>query len=409
MMASLDDLTTDFTKSLNIQDVSTTPALPPAMAATQSATEYLSEMAKHPLFMTSLNDVKDGENIELEAMKALAYEGPPSEVAENFINQGNESFREKRWKDAVEYYAKSITALTQSEAARNLQRKKGGKLSEEEAKEDEEEVRKEKDLLIRALTNRAASNLELKNRRSTKLDCITVLKISPKNIKAVYRLARAHFELDAVYEAERAISYGLGLESDNKTLLDLKVKTEKRKTQLEGLAKTKRDRYETAQRQRSLLIAAIKEAKISVHTTAAPPGDLPADIKLKLADPEDKNSDILFPVSILFPLKSQSDLISAFPGSSNLQEQLWPVLEDPENPLPWDEQREYKLGTVDAYMLNATAKGLIKVGKKLLFTNVLGSGKVRGIVDGVVIIMVVPRGDAAEKWKTQFKEQIGKS
>lgn len=60
------------------------PELPPAIAGVKNVTteEFLKAMNKMPLFMTELDEkgVDGEENLELEALKALAYEGEPHEV-----------------------------------------------------------------------------------------------------------------------------------------------------------------------------------------------------------------------------------------------------------------------------------------------------------------------------------------
>src|SRR5436309_1408771 len=81
----------------------------PAPAPDRTFEEKMADMAKVPLFMNALDAEEAGEdNVALEAIKALAYEGEPDEVAQNFRNYGNESFREKNWRDAVEYYTKAL-------------------------------------------------------------------------------------------------------------------------------------------------------------------------------------------------------------------------------------------------------------------------------------------------------------
>jgi len=91
------------------KDAAFIPQLPPDIAMTRSATadELIAEMSKMPLFMQNL-DSDDGDNIELEAIKALAYDGEPHEVAQNFRTQGNESYRTYQWIDAVEFYTKAL-------------------------------------------------------------------------------------------------------------------------------------------------------------------------------------------------------------------------------------------------------------------------------------------------------------
>jgi len=90
---------------------STTPALPPGLAELNSIPRdvFLKEMESHPLFMQTLPTDTSGST-ELEALQALAYEGTPREIALNFKEQGNEAFREKRYRDALEFYSKGLGA-----------------------------------------------------------------------------------------------------------------------------------------------------------------------------------------------------------------------------------------------------------------------------------------------------------
>lgn len=82
--------------------------LPPRMQKT--ADEVLAEMNKVPLFMTSLDNV-DEDNEQLEALKALMYEGTRAEIADNFRNQGNDCVKQKQFLDAREFYTKALQAL----------------------------------------------------------------------------------------------------------------------------------------------------------------------------------------------------------------------------------------------------------------------------------------------------------
>ena len=90
-------------------------AVPPAMAALQqqSPAELMTELNRVPLFMTTLDetDGAGGENVELEALKALAYEGTRVQVAANFHERGNESAREDRWLDARAFYDKALAVV----------------------------------------------------------------------------------------------------------------------------------------------------------------------------------------------------------------------------------------------------------------------------------------------------------
>ena len=91
----------------------TTPALPPGLVDLKSVSRdaFFQQMERHPLFMHTLDQSSDSEdNIELEALKALAYEGTPLEIAQNFKTQGNEAFHEHRYRDALKFYTNGISA-----------------------------------------------------------------------------------------------------------------------------------------------------------------------------------------------------------------------------------------------------------------------------------------------------------
>src|SRR5271170_6233037 len=90
---------------------STTPALPPGMADLNSVSreDFFKQMERHPLFMHNLDSTSE-DNPELEALQALAFEGTPLEIATNFKSQGNDAFREKRYRDALEFYSKGLAA-----------------------------------------------------------------------------------------------------------------------------------------------------------------------------------------------------------------------------------------------------------------------------------------------------------
>ena len=125
------------------------PALPPSMTAEkQSVDDLVKDLKKSPFFMTSLDDVGDEENPELEAIRALIYEGSRAEVASNFREQGNEDARLRRWKEAKELYTKGLAAL-------KAERK-------EEDPRGAEEDRKEAMVKELLLVNRALCHLEIR-------------------------------------------------------------------------------------------------------------------------------------------------------------------------------------------------------------------------------------------------------
>jgi len=137
------------------------PPLPPQMAANRAKkdSDFMAELNRVPLFMTELDetDGQGGENIALEALKALNYEGTKAEVAANFKEQGNDCAKAKKWPDAREYYAKALEALKGQVPVHQ-------ELDGEQVVVDlEQEAKKEKDLEEACLVNRALCNLELRS------------------------------------------------------------------------------------------------------------------------------------------------------------------------------------------------------------------------------------------------------
>ena len=136
-------------------------ALPPGMqkAKEYSVDELIKEMNRVPLFMTSLDDTdgEGGENIQLEALKALAYEGTRAEIAQNFREQGTELVRtEKRYREARDFYTKALEALKAPAAPPDPEQGPAVVEIDEEA-----ELRKERSIEEACLVNRALCNLEM--------------------------------------------------------------------------------------------------------------------------------------------------------------------------------------------------------------------------------------------------------
>jgi hypothetical protein len=131
------------------------PAIPPTMA--KSGDELAAELNRIPLFMTHLDetDGEGGENVALEGLKAIAYEGTRGEIAGNFRENGNECAREKRWTEARGFYGQALGAL--KEPRKPVEDDEGNVVAIDEVEED----RKERVVEEACYINRALCNLEL--------------------------------------------------------------------------------------------------------------------------------------------------------------------------------------------------------------------------------------------------------
>lgn len=248
------------------------------------------------------------------------------------------------------------------------------------------------------------------NYRDVLRDCGKVLMRDEKNVKALYRSARACLATDKLDEADDAITRAMNLDASNSTFQNLKLEIAKQK----GIIDTRNQKtMETAAKKRQVernLQSALKvlttimtiltqTREIIVKTTSHPP-DLGPIQQYHFSDPANPQSDLCFPTILLYPLSSQTDLIAEFPLSSTLNEQLSIVLE--ESPA-WDVNHEYTVDKVDCFMEieKETGLGLIKIRKS---TPLEKAVKSRAIHDGIIRIFILPQNQS-QLWITQWKNQ----
>ncbi|KAL0949168.1 hypothetical protein HGRIS_014947 [Hohenbuehelia grisea] len=132
--------------------------------------EKLAAFDNVPLFMKSLPE--DGDDVALQALQELVYEGTPDENAQNFKEQGNDYFKGKRYREALGFYTQGLDAQpTDTKLRESL------------------------------LCNRAACNLELQNYGKVLKDCSDAIKLNPKASKAYFRSATALLKLERLEEA----------------------------------------------------------------------------------------------------------------------------------------------------------------------------------------------------------------
>ncbi|MCJ1388881.1 hypothetical protein MMC18_001732 [Xylographa bjoerkii] len=361
------------------------PPLPPHLASTakMSIDEVAADLKKSPFFMTSIDDAIDEDNVEMEAIRALMYEGTRAEVAEGFREQGNEMAKAKKWADGKEFYTKGILAL-------RVERK-------EEDPKGEAEDNREMTVKEVCLVNRALCHLELKNFRSCTLDCRSVLALTPTNVKAHYRLSLALLALQKLPDALFACAAGLAHHPSNSALVALHARISSQILAAEALSNKRLAEEMRQKKEAETLIAAIKLRKITTRTTEKPPDLEDASICL-VPDPLAlTTSTLTFPLLLLYPLHAQSDFIKAFGEEQSLSRHLEYLI-----PLPWDDKQEYGRNSVEAYM-ETKEGGLLKWGKKVPLLKVLSGGKVE-VVDGLVRANVLPKA-RAEEWIEEMKKR----
>ncbi|KAI5961263.1 CNS1 [Candida pseudojiufengensis] len=353
------------------------PELPPQLAEFSNKTtdQVLEELNRLPFFMTKLDetDGEGGENAELEALKSLAYDGKPDEIALNFKNQGNDCYKAKQYQNAVIYYTKGL---------------------EVDCVDDE---------INKALyLNRAACDLELKNYRKCIGDCKQVLQLDEKSVKACYRAGKAFSAINQFEEAKLITQYGLMIEEDNKELKSLKESIEKKEKDLADLKKKREEEQLQRQMKQTVLDNSIKLRHIEVVQTRDTP-EMLRDAKIKLEDPKDYQSQLIFPALILYPTIDEFDFIAEVSELTTPLEILEMILNRPKEWFLDPKHKDFNVKTLNCYM-ETTSGGLVKIGKKIPINEALmkESPKVP-LFDNSLKLFVVPKSKESE-WISQWNK-----
>ncbi|RUS20323.1 hypothetical protein BC937DRAFT_95475 [Endogone sp. FLAS-F59071] len=337
-----------------------------------SRENFLKEMDTIPLFMTRLPEDAD-DNPMLSALQSLKYDGTPEEVAENFKNQGNDSFKQGKsgYQDAVKYYTQALETNCNDVS-----------------------------IIEACYANRAAVNLELQNYGMVLKDCAKCLGLNPRNIKALYRSARALYALDRCDEAIDCCDHGLAAEPTNLALKAHRERCVTRRTEVEEKRKVKEDRERKELERQEALAKAIESRNIKLSTTD------PAVLASANITFDPATNTLSWPVFLLYPEHKESDHIQAFSERDTLQDHLDVVFEQP---APWDRAGAYTPGGVEVYFETNTGlhPGLVKVGKRLTLGEVLGHPKCV-VQNGVPSFIVLPKTGG---FKDEFlaRKDIGRS
>ena len=231
------------------------------------------------------------------------------------------------------------------------------------------------------------------------MDCAAALKVNPKNIKAHYRSAAALLALDRVDEALDVCSRGLKIDELNEAMKKLQARIQSRVEIVEQQTRKREAEQQRKIQEKKTLESVLASRKITVRGSKRAPNLEDAEIQLS-PDPLSPKSLLEFPMMLLYPMHNQSDFIKAAAENITLKYHLSYIL-----PLPWDEEAQYKLNSVDCYM-DTIPGGMMKIGKKLTLLEVLSNGKTE-VVDGLVRVYVVPTS-LAPQWIEEVKKKKGR-
>lgn len=355
------------------------PELPPQLNeyAEKSTEEVMNELNRLPFFMTQLDetDGEGGENSTLEALKSLAYDGEPHEVAGNFKNQGNDHYKAKNYKTAVEYYTKGIDVDCDDKA------------------------------LNTALNvNRAACNLELKNYRRCVEDCKKVLAMDPNNVKAAYRSGRAFLAINRLEEAQGILEYGLTVDSENQSIKDTLKQVVDKQAQIKATKERKEREEQQRQMKNTILVNAVKLRRMTIIKSRRP-AELLEEAKLKLENEVDYESQLIFPAMVLYPTTDEFDFLQEIGELTTPNDILTAVLDRPQSFFEDPIHKNFSVKNLQCF-LETEAGGLIKVGKNVAINEALMKQTPKvPLFDNALRLYVVPKQDSPD-WLSKWDKKI---
>lgn len=354
------------------------PDLPPQLSglAEKTTEEVMEELNRMPLFMTELDetDGDGGDNYKLEALRSLAFDGEPDEIATNFKNQGNDCYKGKQYKDAIDFYTQGIEVDCGVES-----------------------------ITIALYLNRAACNIEMKNYRRVIEDCKKVMQIDEKNVKACYRSGKAFFAIDKYEEAQGILEYGLILDPENKAISETLAQVIAKHKRVEE-ARLKKEREEKERKMKAEILDNSIQLRHYTIIKSSNPVDHLSDAKIRLEDPIDHESQLIFPAMIMYPATGEFDYVAEVSELATPVELLEMILNRPAEWFADLKHKDFTVKKLECYM-ETESGGLIKVGKKMALNNVLMNDKPNvPLFDNALRIYVIPKGESAEwlgKWNKE--------
>jgi tetratricopeptide (TPR) repeat protein len=340
---------------------------------------YLEQMLDddyiHPMFAT--DDDELAKSGMAEAFSSLRYDDPPARTMIESKAKGTESFKNGKnnvaknvqyYRDAINHYYNSFhwaeKVMPDTPAVDG-----DGVIMEDLPIFTEDELNEFKSTV---LSNAAMAHMQLKNWGYVRNDSNKALKFNAKNVKAWYRLAKAHQMLQNWEEAGDAIDSGLAIDTDNKDLIKLQRLLEKKVSK----ARLERQKREKSRVQRISLVKGVwkhcKESGITLgrvplvstvtddddeadenvdearwHNHHPHSGKLPQQLSYS-------SDDWSWPTMFIYPSHKQSDFIAQFGESDMLalrMAEVFPDLDGDESDtgMPWDYSNEFVCSKLAVY------------------------------------------------------------
>lgn len=299
----------------------------------ENETDWESE---HPIFMTKL---PDEENPGLLALQDLKYgESTPEEVADHCKDKGNEFFAKGKqfWKHAIEWYTKALAEKVNDPMRTSVYH-----------------------------SNRAAVNLEMGNYARTIEDCDAAIKANPKNLKALFRAARASALLDKFSQAFEYIDSALTHDPKNVGLLkerqEIASMESRHKARLAAAADRLRKlelERESVMKQKGAWVKMLHDRNVAIGPYLFQSmGDYLAHGAKPYLDESSK--EMHWPVLFLYDEYRQLDFIQDFAESDTFGDHL-KIMFPGDSFCEWDAEKKYIHSQIEVFFVVNQSPAFIK-------------------------------------------------
>lgn len=346
----------------------------------RSIDEQLNET---PFFMTELPANME-DNVKLQALQALLYDGTSEEIATNFKEQGNEAFKRGQpgYQDALVFYTKGINEKPNDQL-----------------------------LMAQLYNNRAAVHLALKNFGFAAKDAALSISSDQGNVKAFWRAAKASLSLKKISEAEIFCQKGLGLFPDNSDLIVLKNEIYNTGVRLEAeKSRTEADKAIAMQLEKAMLQRGVRPHSDSEKLALLElgPGLFGSDAPRATLDL--KTDRLLLPVVFMYPPLGQFDFIQSASEDTCLYDHLPEMFAQP---APWDPEFLYRSAdSMSAYILpineailneDPYEKSIYRFNLRTPISRLLGS-VIKCFELGMLAFYILPNQPEKARFEHKFKD-----
>lgn len=206
------------------------------------------------------------------------------------------------------------------------------------------------------LTNRAAVNLELGNYARVIEDCIAAIESNPKNLKAYFRCARAHAQLDRFEKGLEFVTEGLKIDAKNPGMLKEKSEIElmwaRHKARIEAAAARQKKleaEKEAVMRQKGAWVKMLHERNVAIGPYLF---DTMGDYLSAGAKPymDEKSKEMHWPVLFLYDECRQLDFIQDFAENDTFGDHL-KLMFPGDSFCEWDSDRKYIHSQIEVFFV----------------------------------------------------------